>query len=567
MALLAGLVAVGVSAVAWGDANTTASAPDPVQINGEGAWAPFRQVVHWQDALSSAAAPIDFEYTETGSVAGREDFLKGTSDFVITGVPFTADELKQLPNGTKDLIDAPVEVTALAFLLDPPYPTGFTQLHVACDPSDPTLTPEQRKLCITKIPYTGSIKVPSANLAAMALKYPGTDSSGLPLLSWNHPDVLSAFGFPAADSLTTSPLAGPATVLRSDADETSYYLQQFAKTAAPNVWGAIQAVDPSIHWEPITEHYPRLTGASRQGAYEQTLTLGQNGADPASGSLTSFTAGILVPTPPSAMDQVIEAFPALKGTVQKVEMANANGDYVAPTTESIDAAVAAGGDQPLYALTNKVPNAYPLVWVEHLYVRSSGLSQLQTEALATSIRYLVTAGQAFAQPVGEGHLTPALVTQALKAADDLVTQNCSAKSEQIVKSTDPGPYFPKTDPAPAIGSMLHCQATPAASTTTATIPSLPSATVPLVGGSPFLLPNSGLGAAPLNSDLNGSAATGASSGAATRTVSGVLTTAKLPLPEPGGGGGLDRLTTLLLGAGAFLVVRAPTRRLIRGGSP
>ncbi len=49
---------------------------------------------------------------------------------------------------------------------------------------------------------------------------------------------------------------------------------------------------------------------------------------------------------------------------------------------------------PLYALTNKVPGAYPLVWVDHLYAPAHGLSIEKTEALAAVIRYLATAGQA-----------------------------------------------------------------------------------------------------------------------------------------------------------------------------
>ena len=87
-------------------------------------------------------------------------------------------------------------------------------------------------------------------------------------------------------------------------------------------------------------------------------------------------------------------------------MQNANGDWVAPTPDSIDA----GGRRPvarapLFALTNKVPGAYPLVWVDHLYAPAHGLSIEKTEALATVIRYLATAGQDAAQPVGEGRLS------------------------------------------------------------------------------------------------------------------------------------------------------------------
>ena len=64
------------------------------------------------------------------------------------------------------------------------------------------------------------------------------------------------------------------------------------------------------------------------------------------------------------------------------EMQNANGDWVAPTADAINKAVDAGGDTPLYALTNKVPGRYPLVWVDHLYAPAHGLSIEKTEGLA-----------------------------------------------------------------------------------------------------------------------------------------------------------------------------------------
>src|SRR5262249_22571454 len=139
------------------------------------------------------------------------------------------------------------------------------------------------------------------------------------------------------------------------------------------------------------------------------------------------------------------------------QMQNANGDWVAPTPDAIDKAVDAGGETPLYALTNKVPGAYPLVWGDRLYAPAHGLSVAQTEALATLIRHLATTGQEKAEPVGEGRLSAALVTTALKAADQLVLSNCQGPDRKVELNFDPGPLAPASATAmQGIGAMAHC---------------------------------------------------------------------------------------------------------------
>jgi ABC-type phosphate transport system substrate-binding protein len=92
--------------VAWG--SDASAAAVPVTIKGAGSWGPNWEMKSWQDALFGADQPIDMKYTAHGSVLGRQDFLDGNADFVISGRPFTSEELAKLPNGGKDIIDAPV---------------------------------------------------------------------------------------------------------------------------------------------------------------------------------------------------------------------------------------------------------------------------------------------------------------------------------------------------------------------------------------------------------------------------------------------------------------------------
>ncbi len=549
----AGCVMLGLASTTAGSAPAKAE----LSLNGGGSWGAYRELLTWQDDLGGSRSPIDLGYAAHGSFLGRKDFLDRNLDFVLSGIPFSTEELAQVDGGASGLIDAPVQVSSLAFVLQRPVPDGLSTLQVKCDPDDPN-TPDPTK-CLVKRPYTGPVKVPSENLAAMALKYAG--ASTIPLSSWNDPSVLSAMGVP---NFTTPPLAGPAPVLRSDQDEMSFYLQQFAATAAPSVWSGLKQQDTRIAWEPITERLPRQAGASRDGVEQQGQQLALGGGDPSSGTISGFTAGVFAAVPASAIGGVKQAFP--KAKLEYMQVQNANGDWVAPNPASIDAAVNAGGAAPLFALTNKVPGAYPLVWVDHLYAPAHGLSIEKTEGLAAVIRYLATAGQDAAQPVGEGRLPGPLVTMALAAADQLVRSNCDAPDRHVVESSDPGPSAPDLPAIKTIGTMLHCAPG-------APAPAAAAGAGGSSGGAAFSAASagyggtsSGAGSTALATSETGATATGGELGRKSG-VAAALAATKLPLGLPPASSGLDRLATLLIGAGAYFAFRRPVRRLLARARP
>ena len=112
--------------------------------------------------------------------------------------------------------------------------------------------------------------------------------------------------------------------------------------------------------------------------------------------------------------------------------------------------------------------AYPLVWIDHMYVHATGLTAAKVEALASTIRYLATDGQAVAATVHEGRLSTELTKQAVAGADELVTKACPTDgTASVVQSTDPGPNAPAGAGVKAIGTMKHCQATATTTTTVA----------------------------------------------------------------------------------------------------
>src|SRR5262249_37653757 len=155
----------------------------------------------------------------------------GGADWALSGVPFSDEQLAAAKMKRTDLIDAPLVVSSLGMLFQRPQGgprNGFQSFETLCDPFDPSTWPpnivDQNQAmtdCFKWQPYTGEIKVPSQNLAAMILTY-AKDENGQsvqePLNGWNQRDVVNAFG---VDNLVSVPPGtGPTAVLRSDPDET-----------------------------------------------------------------------------------------------------------------------------------------------------------------------------------------------------------------------------------------------------------------------------------------------------------------------------------------------------------
>jgi ABC-type phosphate transport system substrate-binding protein len=558
-----------------------------VSLHGEGAWGVAQQLVPWQNELSTAKSFIDLNYQARGSYFGRQDLVGGDADFAISGLPFTKEQLDGVKGGASAFISAPVSVATLATLVEPPY-GGFVSQEIKCDPDDPSTWPpyvtDGSIGCVVRTPITDPIRIPNRNLVAMYLNYGGGAVGSAPALNnWNNAGITGAMNI--QEFQLQNRYARPDISGRSDPDETSYYLQQFESTAAHDVWADNQKFYPGAVWSPITERTPVVVGVSRDGAEQQVDQLANKGSG-VGVTTAAWIAGGLAAAPPSTIRSINSTFPNQE--VDVAQMQNANGDWVGPTPDAVNKAVDAGGDKPLYALTNKVPGAYPLVWVDNLYAPAHGLSIEKTEGLATLIRYLVTSGQNGAAAVGEGRLPDSLVTEALQDADALVASNCQGSDREILVDNDPGPLAPATaTDMESIGSMKHCVPAPdAPSTTTPTtitstgntrgastgVPGgtestggFDSSGTPSFGAGPVATPSGATGGAAgptaVGTEPDGTNSPAARD-AANRTVTGVLTASKLPLPLPTGSG-TDRLATFLLGAVLYLCLRKPVGRLAR----
>jgi hypothetical protein len=421
---------------------------------------------------------------------------------------------------------------------------------------------------------------------------------------WDNPDIFGPSGitvgpddafYPSYLEGDPQPFLTPTMYFQSGPAEQNYFAQVYAATAAPEQWKAIeqdaegilsanQAPTPVAITETLPGKLPS-GGSSKEGLRQAVQAVEGH-------------SNVMALVSPSALyefnnDPAVDHVGGPK-TAQWIGVENASGQYVDPSPATIDAAVAAGGDEPLYALTHPVAGqpAYPLTYVDRLYAPATGLTQKKTEAIATMIRYLATAGQEYDAQYGDGRLPSNLVKEALDSANSLVRSNCTDPSETIVSSSDPGPYMPKllagspgAQDIAAIGEMLNCDvAPPKAPVTTTTVSTSTSGALSGIGdqtqnpSSQFLSPSSATAFA-TGTTSGGSAGSlqvvpgrsrpgsksGSSTSAPSTTVSGSsgpVSLSNLPLPIPfSGRSPYDRLAGLVLGAGLVLLLRRPLARL------
>ena len=603
---LLGLVVLVQPGSRAGADSTVTQQPTQVTLSGDGSFDPYQEQISWNSDLR--AAGIDPGYVPLSGHVGREELLSGVTDYAVSGVPFSSDELAQVPGGSSAFVSAPVFVSALAVLSVPP-PNGYGINHYNCDPSTTdcqTAIQSGTAPPPTFTPYTGRFNFPpSAMAAAMLLTSlpdlnPNHQTFGR-LDEWDNPDILNASGitlgaddafFPSYEEGDQQSQLQMVTYFQSGAAEQNYYAQLYAATAAPQQWTAIEQYaegifDPKTAPAPIdiTDTLPGKVpygGLSKEGLRQavQVLETASNAM-----SLVSPSGLYQYQTDPSI-------YHLGANTAQWIGVQNASGQYVDPSPASIDSAINAGGDQSLYALTHSVSGdpAYPLTYVDRLYAPATGLSQQKTEAIATMIRYMATAGQEYDAKYGDGRLSAGLVTEALDSANHLVLSNCTGPGVVVASSSDPGPYMPKLPAGSAgakdiagIGPMLHCDPVPPPPPTTTTTASgktigngSPGANSSGLGSSAGA-GNSGLAASLTGTSSSGlptagsalavqgaaSASAGSVNSSAARRSNGPITLAGLPLPLPfSGGPPFDRLAGFVLGAGLLLLLRRPIARLI-----
>jgi ABC-type phosphate transport system substrate-binding protein len=111
VAIVAGSIWPG-SAVATSSPTKT-TLGTPITLNGEGSWDIAPEFTDWSNALYGRAGTLTVNYIPDGGYIGRQDYLAGDADYVVSGVGFTPNQLESLKGGTSDLVAAPIMPSAV----------------------------------------------------------------------------------------------------------------------------------------------------------------------------------------------------------------------------------------------------------------------------------------------------------------------------------------------------------------------------------------------------------------------------------------------------------------------
>ncbi len=446
--------------------------PVPVTLNGAGDSDVVAELTSWQNELAASEQPVDLAYFLRGSKDGRLSLLGGRSDFAVSGAPFTDAELAGRPAGAGQIIEAPISISALSVLVTTPYPNEWNTEKLLCDPDDPDVP--DPAACVERGVYTGPIRLPAENLAAIYLTLsPQFENNRL--ATWGDPAIEAAMGGPSL--AITGASSVPVWVNRAEGSAITKSLMLYARDMAPTAWELRKREYPQFAWEPIGEQFGSR-GSSRFG--EDTLAglIAISNVAP-SGTVIPNWAGNMGAVGSRRVGRLVADYP--NAQFRQVEVQNKNGDWVLPTREAIEASLAAGTATNLGA-TEAVPGAYPMTWVTRLYTVAGTLTPEKANALAASVRYMATDGQDAIVAGGGAPLPAALRAEALASADAIIDANCAADGYEVVVG-GPSEFEPKSPGVEAIGQMKHCRAKPGASSTT-TISTIDSTTTTTAASEP-----------------------------------------------------------------------------------
>jgi hypothetical protein len=553
----------------------------PVALSGSGDSELTAEITDWQNEMFAADQPTDVGYFQRGSSDGRSRLLSGDKEFAVSGVPFTDAELAARPPNSPQIIEAPLAISSLSALVTSPR-GGWTTTQITCDPADPRLDPNSDlydpEACTLHGTYTGPIRIPPENLSALAIGLePTFQTNNLTL--WQHPDMVAAMG-PNLD--VSAPGNKHTWINRLEGSTANKALMTYAQALGPTAWNLRGQQFPGFVLDANQERFS-TRNLVREGESTVIGLVAIYNVDVGCNCIDAGWTGNAMAVSSTEVDQIQADYP--KAQFREVEVQNKHGDWVLPTRAALEAAVAAGTGIDSGA-TVDAPGAYPFTWITRLYTVAGTLDPDKANALAATIRYVATDGQDLVVAKGGAPLTAALRTEALDAADKVVTSNCTQAGYEVVTS-GPSAFEPKTPVLQALTAMKHCQLIPppptttttsttSTSTTTTTTTVAPTttevATTVILASSPPPVQQAQAPATtapvttPPPTTTTEPAATTSTAAPTTTTTTianstitarprgRALNTLPMPLP-PDGSEGYKKLGTLLLGAATFLAGR------------
>jgi phosphate ABC transporter phosphate-binding protein len=355
--VLGGLAAVVVGTLALSALTAgTASADSFVPVSGEGSSWSANALNQWIADVQQQGMRIN--YTANGSTTGRQDFIKGLTDFAATDIPFQTN---------------PTDGSA------PEHPQSGSYAYI---PITAGGTVFMYNLKINGQQVT-NLRLSGINLAKI---YTGV------ITNWDDPAL-------AADNPALKlPNQSIVPVVRSDGSGSSYELTEWMISQYPAIWNAYCAKAGRAPSCGATSFYPTVTGM-----------IAQNGdLGVASYVAQSYASG--------SIGYVNYSY-ALDAKFPVAQMLNSAGYYTEPTAQNV--AVSLLQDQvdttdvnnPALYLTQNLsgvytdndPRTYPLSSYGYLVIPTTVLGQFSTakgHTLAAFTYYALCQGQNEAAPLG-----------------------------------------------------------------------------------------------------------------------------------------------------------------------
>ncbi len=329
----------------------------------------------WQKAVAAAPYSTVVGYSAGSAAEGRDEFIKKTTDFAVTGTPFTAPEHAALTAAKRTFVYAPLAGGSLAFLY-----------HLFTPQGDPIKGLQLSGPTLAKI-FTGGIT------------------------NWNDAAIL------AENPGVTLPPKKIIPTVRGQADSATYIATSYFRAAAPEVWKAFME-DPSRGFpDEARELYPFFAGAdSRTSSFAiSDVVAASEGSDGRIAYVDNAWAK-----------------QALAGGADIIKVKNAAGNYVAPTPAATAKTLATApiSDSNLVTVDFKTtdPAAYPIAMVNYLVIPTSDVSAEVAAGIGTFARYALEEGQDAAVGIGDPVLPAPIVTRSLSVLEKVVPTTTTTTS-------------------------------------------------------------------------------------------------------------------------------------------
>jgi len=475
---------------------TVASSPNNLAAEGGDFEAPVFNALQNSTAGDAAVAPLNNTWFQPNVDLARCDFADddGAADYIVSEYPLTSAEATTAASKGRSFAYVPFAVSGVAI-------SALLECNATTTLTSSTLCPDLQM---------------TAEVAAQAF--------GGHVSTWSDP-VFAKLS--AGKAVTTTSQSNAITRYNQiDPSMDNQAVQQYllSTQSAATVWDAYQS---AFHATPgqATELWPTDSGVQGINTILADMVPNNPATNLPETNPELWMPGSIAPLP---FDWLGAPY-----NMPTVALQNAAGAYVSPTVASLTAALAHATMDTTTNLVTFGPSttdtaAYPIPVMSYLVVPTSGLAQAKATALASFVRYLLSApAQKAMATYDTAPPTPAMVSAGLHVADLVALQQGNSPTTTTTTTTTPS------------GGVT--------TTTSAGSGTKPAGKSGSSGDSGADLTGAGRGVA------NSSASNGASSTASSG--SSLALTGGPPWPLPVLGGGL-----LVVGAGVRRLVR---RRLIR----